>query len=280
MLTNFNTMLDKARISSNAIGQFNINNMEWTKEILLAAQQCNVPVILGITENTSNYLGGFIAVVEMVKGLINSMNIDVDVCLNLDHGKTINTCKAAINAGFTAVMFDGSGYTLEENISLTNLLCNYARERCCSVEGQLGEFEVDTDGQTNFDECKVFLENTEVNCLAVSCGSKHSAKVKTLDISLLKNIQNYRSTNLSLHGGSGVPSDFLIKAIKAGCCKVNINTESMCLWVRRVREILQKEPFEYNPRKIIGSGLDEMRENIIRRINFFNNIEGDIADLI
>lgn len=268
MRTNFNQMLLKARKRHCAVGQFNINNMEWTKMILLAAKKCRYPIILGITKNTAYYLGGFNSVSQMVNGMIMDLEIDVDVCLNLDHGESFQICKEAIDSGFDAVMFDGSRYPIEENINTINKLYEYAQRYCCSIEGQIGTFDK-KDNFASLDEVKKFVDNANFDCLAVSCGSKHATIVKELNLEILEDIKKIKDINISLHGGSGVPHDLLNRAINIGCCKVNINTENMIIWSNEVKKYLSENNCVYSPRDIIGAGLEALENNIEKRIREF-----------
>ena len=269
MLTNFNEMLLKAKNEKYAVAHFNINNLEWTKYILEECQNLNVPVILGVSEGASKYMGGFDTITGMVKGLIKDKTIDV--CLHLDHGTSFESCKNAIDAGFTSVMIDASKFDLDENIKITKEVVDYAHEHNVSVEAEVGHIGGSEDGITSdetnarLEECIKLYEETKIDALAPALGSVHGMYKgeANLDFERMKEINSSLPIPLVLHGGSGIPDDKIKEAILSGTAKINVNTELQIAWTNAVREFLNNDDSTYDPRKVISSG-EEALKNIVR----------------
>lgn len=256
MLISSKKLLEQAKDKKEVIFQFNINNLEFTRFILEQANTMNKSIILGASEGAINYMGGYDVVVNMVKGLIKDLNIKIDVVLHLDHGRTIECCEKAIKAGFTSVMYDGSKLSIEENIKNTKYLTDKYKD--ISIEGELGAIgtKVNVISYTNLEDAIRYVNETNVDSLAVAVGNVHGIyKGKPhINIELIKEISEKTSVPLVLHGGSGI-SDIVFKdAIKNGICKININTQIQITWSKQVRKYLLKNKKEHDPRNIIKSG--------------------------
>jgi fructose-bisphosphate aldolase class II len=279
-LVSMKEMLLKAREGKYAVGQFNINNAEWTSAILDKAQELNAPVILGVSAGAAKYMGGWNTVVGIVRGIIIDHNITVDVALHLDHGASFEMCKAAIDAGFTSVMIDGSHFPLEENIAIVKKVVDYAHLRGVSVEAELGRVggqEDDVVAETMYavpEECLRLIRETGIDCLAPALGSVHgpyhgepNLGFKEMDI-----INNLCGVPLVLHGGSGIPDDQIRRAISLGTAKINVNTESQQAWTKIVREVIANDANVYDPRKIIGPGKKGIAEVVTSKCEIFGCI--------
>ena len=277
MLVNFKEMLEKAKKEKYAVPHFNINNLEWTKYILEECQNQNIPVILGVSEGAAKYMGGFTAIAGMVKGLINDLNITIPVCLHVDHGQSFDTCKKAIDAGFTSVMIDASRKELDENIRITKEVVDYAHAKNVSVEAEVGHIGGTEDNITSsvtnatLEECIKIYDNTKIDALAPALGSVHGfyKGEPNLDFERMKKISETLPIPLVLHGGSGIPDDKIQKAIECGTSKINVNTELQVAWTSGVREFLKTDENAYDPRKVIGSGEKTMKEKIVEKIRLF-----------
>ena len=277
MLVNFKEMLEKAKKEKYAVPHFNINNLEWTKYILEECQNQNIPVILGVSEGAAKYMGGFTAIAGMVKGLINDLNITIPVCLHVDHGQSFDTCKKAIDAGFTSVMIDASRKELDENIRITKEVVDYAHAKNVSVEAEVGHIGGTEDNITSsvtnatLEECIKIYNNTKIDALAPALGSVHGfyKGEPNLDFERMKKISETLPIPLVLHGGSGIPDDKIQKAIECGTSKINVNTELQVAWTSGVREFLKTDENAYDPRKVIGSGEKTMKEKIVEKIRLF-----------
>ena len=284
MLVNASEMLQKAREGHYAVGQFNINNLEWTKAVLLTAQELNSPVILGVSEGAGKYMAGFKAVAGMVKAMDESLNITVPVALHLDHG-SFEGCKACIDAGFTSVMFDGSHYAIDENVDKTTKIVEIAHTNGISVEAEVGSIGGEEDGVigagevADVAECKMIAE-LGIDFLAAGIGNIHGAypeNWKGLDFETLGNIQN--ATNgmpLVLHGGTGIPNDMVKKAISLGVSKVNVNTE--CQWVfadatrKYIEEGKDKQGKGFDPRKLLAPGFEAIKATVKEKMELFGSV--------
>ncbi|MDD4154619.1 MAG: class II fructose-1,6-bisphosphate aldolase [Bacilli bacterium] len=280
-LVSMKEMLLKALNEKYAVGQFNINNVEWTAAVLEEAQELKAPVILGVSEGAAKYMGGFNTIVGMVKGYIKDRNITVPVAIHLDHGSSAENCFKAIDAGFTSVMIDASHHPFEENIAITKSVVDYAHARGVSVEAELGRVggqEEDIIAETMYavpSECLKMVQETGIDCLAPALGSVHGPYKgepklgfkEMLEIrDLLVNIP------LVLHGGSGIPDFQLKMAIERGTCKINVNTECQQEWTKIVREVIANDSKVYDPRKIIGPGMKGIRKVVRAKYEVFGCI--------
>ena len=277
MLVNFNEMMNKAKKEHYAVPQLNINNLEWTKYILEKCNELNVPVILGVSEGAAKYMGGYDVVVGMVKGLIKDLNITIPVCLHVDHGTSFESCKKAIDAGFTSVMIDASKYEIDENIKITKEVVEYAHQKGVSVEAEVGHIGGTEDNITStstnatLEDCLTLYENTQIDSLAPALGSVHGfyKGEPNLDFETMEIINNNLPIPLVLHGGTGIPNDKIEKAISCGISKININTDLQVVWSKSVRKFLEENQEVYDPRKVIGSGEKAMKERIEEIVSLF-----------
>lgn len=277
MLVNFVEMLNKAKKEHYAVPQFNINNLEWTKYILEECKELNIPVILGVSEGAAKYMGGFNVVASMVKELATSLNVTTPVCIHLDHGTSFESCKKAIDAGFTSVMIDASRHELPENIRITKEVVDYAHARNVSVEAEVGHIGGTEDNITatstnaTLEDCQVLFDNTGIDSLAPALGSVHGfyKGEPNLDFETMEIINNNLPIPLVLHGGTGIPADKIAKAISCGISKININTDLQAVWSNAVREKLENDKEVYDPRKVIGSGETAMKTRIKELVTLF-----------
>lgn len=272
MIVNSYEILKQAKKNKNAIPHFNINNLEWTKYILEECNECDSPVILGVSESAIKYMGGTKTVVNIIKSLHEELKIKVPVVIHLDHGSSIEICKKAINDGFTSVMIDASSYSLEENIKITKEVVKYAKKYSVSVEAELGHIGDNNNYYTNVDEAKKFVLETNIDSLAPAIGTVHGVyKSKpNLDIELCSKLNEELDLPLVLHGGSGLDDSTLKKVINAGICKVNINTELQIAWSSAVKKYLKENVSVYDPRKIISAGEQEIKKVIKNKINILS----------
>lgn len=264
-------MLHKALKGHYAVGQFNINNLEYIQAILAAAQEENSAVILGVSVGAMRYMGGYKVVSAMVKAVIEESHITVPVALHLDHGPTFEDCVKALDAGFTSVMFDGSHYPLEENIALTKKVVEISHIVGASVEAELGRIggqEDDVkvnDADANYaipEECVRLVKETGIDALAPALGSAHGPYKgePKLAFDRMEVIRDMTGMPLVLHGGSGIPQKDIKKAISLGTCKINVNTENQIVGTKKIREVLAANPDLYDPRKYMGPGRDAIKE--------------------
>jgi fructose-bisphosphate aldolase class II len=273
-------MLEKAKEGKYAVGQFNINNLEWTKAILSTAEEMNSPVILGVSEGAARYMGGYKTVVGMVKGLLEDLNITVDVAIHLDHGSSFENCKKAIDAGFTSVMIDASHHPLDENIQITKQVVDYAKPRGVSVEAELGTVggqEDDVVGHgikyADKDECVKLVKATGIDFLAPALGSVHGPYKgePVLGFKEMEEIKNATNTPLVLHGGTGIPDEKIKKAISCGTCKINVNTECQLAFTREIRKALDADKNVYDPRKYIGPAAKGIMAAVKEKMTVFGS---------
>lgn len=283
MLVSAKNMLDKACAGQYAVGQFNLNNLEWLKAALHTAQTLSAPLILGVTESACAYMGGLRAVRAMTSGMIAHMRINIPVALHLDHA-SFPMCLEAIGAGFTSVMFDGSKLPFVENLRLCRQLARICEENNVSLEAELGSPAGEEDGisgsgqRANPDQCGE-LAQTGITCLAASVGNIHGeypSDWEGLDMPLLERIKKAVSgLPLALHGGSGIPDDMISEAIKNGICKINVNTECQIAFARAMREYFDekkdREAKGYNLQKIMKHGLAALDKVIGEKIRFFGS---------
>ena len=280
-LVSMKEMLLKAKKGKYAVGQFNINNLEWTYTILCKCQEIKAPVILGVSEGAVRYMGGFHVVADMVKAVIKDKNITVPVALHLDHGSSFEKCKAALDAGFTSVMIDASHHSFEDNIRITKEVVEYAKNTNASVEAELGKVggqEDDVVAETMYADLQEWItlvNETGIDALAPALGSVHGPYQgePKLGFKEMEEIGTALSeTPLVLHGGSGIPVDQIKRAIACGTSKINVNTEFQQAWTELVRETLNKNPNVYDPRKVIGPGLKGIEAVVVEKCEVFGCI--------
>lgn len=273
MLVNMKEMLENAKKGKYAVAQFNINNLEWTRFILEECQSNNSPVILGVSEGAAKYMGGFKTVADMVKDLIEYLNIDVPVCLHLDHGSSLFTCKSAISSGFTSVMIDASKYDLDKNIEITKEVVSYSQKYNVTVEGEIGHVGSDKfpDNEgimyAEVDDCVKYCQETGIDFLAPALGSVHGLYKgePKLDFNRMLEISKITNKPLVLHGGTGIDDEKIKKSISCGIAKININTELQIAWSNAVKEKINDDNL-YDPRKIIKLGEDELKTCVRNKI--------------
>jgi len=283
MLTNAAEMLRKARDGRYAVGQFNINNLEWTKAILQVAQETESPVILGVSEGAGKYMTGFETVVAMVAAMDKSLGIAVPVAIHLDHG-SYDACKKCVAAGFTSIMFDGSHFPLEENMEKTSELAETAHKNGMSIEAEVGSIGGEEDGVIGMgevadpEECRK-IAGLGIDFLAAGIGNIHGvypANWKGLDFSALEKIHNATGgMPLVLHGGTGIPEDMIKQAVSLGVCKINVNTECQITFAQAVRKYIEagkdKESKGFDPRKLLAPGVDAIKATVREKIGLFGS---------
>lgn len=277
MLVNFKEMLNKAKKEHFAVPHFNINNLEWAKYILEECQKLDIPVILGVSDGAAKYMGGYDVIYGMVTGLIKDLNITIPVCLHVDHGCS-ETCKKAIDAGFTSVMIDASKLELNENIKITKEIVDYAHPKGVSVEAEVGHIGgtedniTSTETNATLDECIKLVEGTGIDAIAPALGSVHGfyKGEPNLDFERMKLINESLPIPLVLHGGSGIPDDKIKMAIACGTSKINVNTELQAAWSHAVRNFLSTDSEAYDPRKVIGSGEKAIKEKVREKVQLFS----------
>ncbi|MGN7299696.1 class II fructose-bisphosphate aldolase [Ferdinandcohnia sp. SAFN-114] len=279
-LVSMKEMLERAKAEGYAVGQFNINNLEFTQAILQAAQEENSPVILGVSEGAGRYMGGFKVVVAMVKAIMEESNITVPVAIHLDHGSSFENCAKAIHAGFTSVMIDASHHPFEENIAITSKVVELAHFHGVSVEAELGtvggqEDDVIAEGviYADVNECVELVNRTGIDCLAPALGSVHGPYKgePNLGFKEMEEIGNKTGLPLVLHGGTGIPTKDIQKSISLGTAKINVNTENQISSAKTVRETLAAKPNEYDPRKYLGPARDAIRETVKGKMREFGS---------
>lgn len=283
MLVSAKEMLTKAREGKYAVGQFNINNLEWTKTILLTAQELNSPVILGVSEGAGKYMGGFKTVSGMVNGLLEGLNITVPVALHLDHG-TYEGCYKCIEAGFSSIMFDGSHYPIAENVEKTTELVKICNEKGLSLEAEVGAIGGEEDGVIGMGECAdpnecKSIADLGVTMLAAGIGNihgKYPANWPGLSFETLAAVkEKVGDMPLVLHGGTGIPEDMIKKAISLGVAKINVNTECQLAFAAAVRKYIEAgkdlESKGFDPRKLLAPGCDAIKETVREKIELFGS---------
>ena len=284
MLVTATEMLNKAKAGHYAVGHFNINNLEWTKAILSTAQELNSPVILGVSEGAGKYMGGYHAIVGMVNGLLQDMNITVPVALHLDHG-SFEGCYKCIEAGFSSIMFDGSHYSIEENIEKTKKLVADAHAAGLSIEAEVGSIGGEEDGVIGMGECADHNECKQiadlgVDFLAAGIGNihgKYPANWKGLSFETLAAVQEKTGTlPLVLHGGTGIPADMIKKAISLGVSKINVNTECQLAFADATRKYIEAgkdlEGKGFDPRKLLAPGYEAIKATVKEKMELFGSV--------
>ena len=283
MLVNATNMLLKARDGHYAVGQFNINNLEWTKSILLTAQEMNSPVILGVSEGAGKYMTGFKTVAAMVKAMDESLGITVPVALHLDHG-TYDGCKACIEAGFSSIMFDGSHYSIEENVEKTKELVALAHSKGLSIEAEVGSIGGEEDGVIGMGEVADPAECAKIAALGIdflaagigNIHGKYPANWKGLAFEALDKIHNATDNiPLVLHGGTGIPDEMIKKAISLGVSKINVNTECQLSFADATRKYIEAgkdlEGKGFDPRKLLAPGAEAIKATVREKIELFGS---------
>ena len=281
-LVSMTNMLNKAKEGKYAVGQFNINNLEWTKTILETAEKNASPVILGVSEGAAKYMGGFDTIVGMVKGLMKYLNITVEVALHLDHGSSFESCKAALDAGFTSVMIDGSHHPIAENIAMTKQVVDYAHAMGASVEAEVGTVGGNEDGvvggiqYADLNECVRLVKEAGVDALAPALGSVHGPYQgePVLGFVEMEAIKEATNMPLVLHGGTGIPDEKIQKAIACGTCKINVNTECQLAFNKLLREFLadEKNAKVYDPRKLLGPAAKGIASAVTEKMTVFGSM--------
>ncbi|MBQ5910684.1 MAG: class II fructose-1,6-bisphosphate aldolase [Clostridia bacterium] len=284
MLVSAKEMLNKAKAGKYAVGQFNINNLEWTKAILQTAQECNSPVILGVSEGAGKYMCGYTTIVGMVNGMINELGITVPVALHLDHG-SYEGAKKCIEAGFSSVMFDGSHYPIEENIAKTKELVAICDELGLSLEAEVGSIGGEEDGVVGAGECAdpeecKMVADLGITMLAAGIGNihgKYPANWAGLSFETLAAIQELTGTMpLVLHGGTGIPADMIKKAISLGVSKINVNTECQLAFQEATRAYIEagkdKEGKGFDPRKLLAPGVEAIKATVKEKMELFGSV--------
>ena len=283
MLVSAKEMLEKAKAGHYAVGQFNINNLEWTKAILLTAQEMNSPVILGVSEGAGKYMCGYKTIVGMVEGMIEGLGITVPVALHLDHGSYEGALKC-IEAGFSSVMFDGSHYPIEENIAKTKELVALCNEKGISLEAEVGSIGGEEDGVVGAGECAdpaecKMIADLGVTMLAAGIGNihgKYPANWPGLSFETLDAIQQKTGAMpLVLHGGTGIPADMIAKAIDLGVSKINVNTECQLAFAAATRTYIEDgkdlSGKGFDPRKLLAPGTDAIKATVKEKIELFGS---------
>ena len=284
MLVSAEEMLKKAKAGKYAVGQFNINNLEWTKSILLTAQECNSPVILGVSEGAGKYMCGYKTVVGMVNGMLEELNITVPVALHLDHG-SYEGAKACIEAGFSSIMFDGSHYPIEENVAKTKELVAICKEKGMSIEAEVGSIGGEEDGVIGAGECAdpkecKMIADLGVTMLAAGIGNIHGKYPENwagLSFETLDAVQQLTGEMpLVLHGGTGIPEDMIKKAISLGVSKINVNTECQLSFAAATRKYIEAgkdlEGKGFDPRKLLATGAEAIKATVKEKMELFGSV--------
>ena len=284
MLVSAKDMLEKAREGKYAVGQFNINNLEWTKSVLLTAEELKSPVILGVSEGAGKYMTGFKTVAAMVEAMMEELNITVPVALHLDHG-TYDGCYKCIKAGFSSIMFDGSHYPIEENIEKTKELVKVAHAMGLSLEAEVGSIGGEEDGVVGLgegadpNECKA-IADLGIDFLAAGIGNIHGKYPENwpgLRFDVLEQVKAaVGDMPLVLHGGTGIPEDMIKKAISLGVAKINVNTECQLSFAAATREYIEAgkdlKGKGFDPRKLLAPGADAIRATVKEKMELFGSV--------
>ncbi|MBR3894716.1 MAG: class II fructose-1,6-bisphosphate aldolase [Clostridia bacterium] len=284
MLVSAKEMLTKAKEGHYAVGQFNINNLEWTKAILLTAEEQKSPVILGVSEGAGKYMCGFKTVTNMVKAMIEELNITVPVALHLDHG-SYEACYKCIDAGFSSIMFDGSHYPIEENVAKTKELVQVCAEKGLSLEAEVGSIGGEEDGVVGMGECAdpaecKMIADLGVTMLAAGIGNihgKYPANWAGLSFETLAAIsEKVGKMPLVLHGGTGIPEDMIKKAIDLGVSKINVNTECQLAFAAATRTYVEAgkdlQGKGFDPRKLLAPGVEAIKATVKEKMELFGSV--------
>ena len=284
MLVSAAEMLKKAKAGHYAVGQFNINNLEWTKAILTAAEETKSPVILGVSEGAGKYMAGYKTVVGMVNGMLEEMKITVPVALHLDHG-TYEGCQKCIEAGFSSIMFDGSHYPIEENVAKTKELAAICKEKGMSLEAEVGSIGGEEDGVVGAGECAdpnecKMIADLGVDMLAAGIGNIHGVYPENwqgLNFDVLEKVKEATGDMpLVLHGGTGIPEDMIKKAISLGVAKINVNTECQLAFAEATRKYIEAgkdlEGKGFDPRKLLAPGAEAIKATVKEKMELFGSV--------
>ncbi len=284
MLVSAKEMLQKAREGKYAVGQFNINNLEWTKAVLLTAEEMKSPVILGVSEGAGKYMTGFGTVAAMVKAMISEMNITVPVALHLDHG-TYDGCYKCIKAGFSSIMFDGSHYPIAENVEKTTELVHVAHQLGLSIEAEVGSIGGEEDGVVGMGECAdpnecKQIADLGVDMLAAGIGNIHGKYPENwpgLSFETLAAVnEKVGEMPLVLHGGTGIPADMIKKAISLGVAKINVNTECQLAFAEATRKYIEdgkdQQGKGFDPRKLLAPGAEAIKATVKEKMELFGSV--------
>ena len=284
MLVSAKEMLDKAKAGHYAVGQFNINNLEWTKAVLLTAQELNSPVILGVSEGAGKYMTGYKTVAAMVKAMIEELGITVPVALHLDHG-SYEGCLKCVEAGFSSIMFDGSHYAIDENVAKTTELVALAHSKGMSIEAEVGSIGGEEDGVIGMGECAdpkecKAIADLGVDMLAAGIGNihgKYPANWPGLSFETLAAVkEKIGDMPLVLHGGTGIPDDMIKKAISLGVAKINVNTECQLSFAAATREYIEAgkdlEGKGFDPRKLLLPGTEAIKATVKEKMELFGSV--------
>ena len=284
MIVNAKEMLQKAAKGKYAVPQININNLEWTKAVLTTAQELNSPVILGVSGGAAKYMTGFTTVAAMAKAMDNALGITVPVAIHLDHG-TYEQCQACVEAGFSSIMFDGSHYPFDENVTKTKELIALAHKNGMSIEAEVGSIGGEEDGVVgtgeiaDAEECRI-IATLGVDFLAAGIGNIHGQYPENwqgLDFEALARIQDATSgMPLVLHGGTGIPDDMIMKAISLGVAKINVNTECQLTFAEATRKYVEagkdKQGKGFDPRKLLGPGYEAIKDTVKEKMILFGSV--------
>ena len=284
MLVSAREMLEKARDGKYAVGQFNINNLEWTKSILLTAEELKSPVILGVSEGAGKYMAGYKTVVGMVNGMLEELKITVPVALHLDHG-SYDGCLKCIEAGFSSVMFDGSHYPIEENVAKTTELVKICREKGLSIEAEVGSIGGEEDGVVGMGECAdpnecKAIADLGIDFLAAGIGNIHGKYPENwqgLSFETLAAVkEKVGDMPLVLHGGTGIPADMIKKAISLGVAKINVNTECQLSFAEATRKYIEAgkdlQGKGFDPRKLLAPGAEAIKATVKEKMELFGSV--------
>lgn len=284
MLVSAKEMLVKAKAGHYAVGQFNINNMEWTKAVLLTAQECNSPVILGVSEGAGKYMTGYKTVVGMVNGMLEELKITVPVALHLDHG-SFDGCMKCVEAGFSSIMYDGSHSPIEENLENTTKLVQICADKGMSLEAEVGSIGGEEDGVVGMGECAdpeecKKIADLGVDMLAAGIGNihgKYPENWKGLSFETLDAVQKLTgSMPLVLHGGTGIPEEMIKKAIDLGVAKINVNTECQLTFAAATRKYIEDgkdlQGKGFDPRKLLAPGTDAIKATVKEKMELFGSV--------